>query len=98
MRNAVSVFTWIFCLVLSPISAETQEEIGNEPLAILEGLADLGDANAQFEMGINYSLGPSKALKHSISRLINDEDAFWMAHPMFWAPFVVVGEGASAVQ
>lgn len=44
------------------------------------------------------SLGPSKALKHSISRLINDEDAFWMAHPMFWAPFVVVGEGASAVQ
>ena len=26
--------------------------------------------------------------------MIEDDDEPWMSHPMYWAPFMVVGEGA----
>ena len=38
-------------------------------------------------------LGRSEALRQSILALIDDEADPHYAHPAFWAPFVVVGEG-----
>ena len=38
-------------------------------------------------------IGPAEALRRSMSGLIADEDPRYV-HPMFWAPFMVVGEGA----
>ena len=40
------------------------------------------------------SIGPAEALGRSMWKLIQDEDPMY-AHPMFWAPFMVVGEGNS---
>ncbi len=37
--------------------------------------------------------GRAEALRHSMLALMNDRDNPHFAHPMFWAPFVVVGEG-----
>ena len=42
----------------------------------------------------NPSIGRSEALRRSMFKLAaNDNHPHW-AHPAFWAPFVVVGEGA----
>ena len=42
----------------------------------------------------NPTMGRSEALRRSMFRLAaNDNHPHW-AHPAFWAPFVVVGEGA----
>jgi CHAT domain-containing protein len=42
----------------------------------------------------NPSMGRSEALRRSMFKLAaNDNHPHW-AHPAFWAPFVVVGEGA----
>ncbi len=42
----------------------------------------------------NPSMGRSEALRRSMFKLAaNDDHPHW-AHPAFWAPFVVVGEGA----
>ena len=42
----------------------------------------------------NPTLGRAEALQRSMLALIaNDEAPSYYAHPMFWAPFVVVGEG-----
>ncbi|MDE0728873.1 MAG: CHAT domain-containing protein, partial [Alphaproteobacteria bacterium] len=42
----------------------------------------------------NPSMGRSEALCRSMFKLAaNDDHPHW-AHPAFWAPFVVVGEGA----
>ena len=42
----------------------------------------------------NPNMGRSEALRHSMFKLAaNDNHPHW-AHPAFWAPFVVVGEGA----
>ena len=38
-------------------------------------------------------IGPAEALRRSMSKLIADESPMY-AHPMFWTPFMVVGEGA----
>ena len=38
-------------------------------------------------------VGRSEALRRSMLALINDTDRPYYAHPLFWAPFVVVGEG-----
>jgi CHAT domain-containing protein len=43
---------------------------------------------------IGASIGSSESLRRSMMALIRDDDDLWMSHPMFWAPFVVVGEGA----
>ncbi len=40
------------------------------------------------------AIGASEALRRSMMALIEDDDKPRMSHPMFWAPFVVVGEGA----
>ncbi len=37
--------------------------------------------------------GRAEALQRSMLALMNDSDNPHFAHPMFWAPFVVVGEG-----
>jgi CHAT domain-containing protein/Tfp pilus assembly protein PilF len=46
----------------------------------------------------NPSLGRAQALKRSMLALIADKKApSYYAHPGFWAPFVVVGEGGAAL-
>jgi CHAT domain-containing protein len=36
-------------------------------------------------------IGPAEALRRSMSELIKTD----YAHPQYWAPFVIVGEGAA---
>jgi CHAT domain-containing protein len=38
-------------------------------------------------------VGRAEALKQSMLALMNTPKQPHLAHPMFWAPFVVVGEG-----
>ena len=37
--------------------------------------------------------GRAEALRRARLNLMTDEEKPYYAHPMFWAPFVVVGEG-----
>ena len=39
------------------------------------------------------SIGKSEALRRSMISLMNDPDEPEYAHPAYWAPFIVVGEG-----
>jgi CHAT domain-containing protein/tetratricopeptide (TPR) repeat protein len=41
-------------------------------------------------------LGRAEALRRAMLAMIDDAAAPKLAHPAFWAPFIVVGEGASA--
>ena len=41
----------------------------------------------------NLGTGWAEALRQSMLALMNDKSKPYYAHPMFWAPFVVVGEG-----
>jgi CHAT domain-containing protein len=41
----------------------------------------------------NPNKGYNIALKYSILKLMNDKKNPHFAHPLFWAPFVIVGEG-----
>ncbi len=41
----------------------------------------------------NSGIGKSEALRRSMLLLMNSEAKPYYAHPMFWGPFVVVGEG-----
>jgi CHAT domain-containing protein len=43
-------------------------------------------------------VGRAEAHRRAMLALIEDEDKPHYAHPLFWAPFVVVGEGGSALQ
>ena len=40
-------------------------------------------------------IGRAEALRRSMLALLADKDHPEYAHPMFWAPFVLVGEGAA---
>ncbi len=40
----------------------------------------------------------AEALRRSMLALMNDPDNPHFAHPMFWAPFVVVGEGGVPIR
>ena len=40
-------------------------------------------------------IGRAEALQHAMLALVNDEENPHFAHPMFWAPFSVVGEGGN---
>jgi CHAT domain-containing protein len=42
----------------------------------------------------NPTMGRSEALRHSKFKLAANDSHPRSAHPDFWAPFVVVGEGA----
>jgi CHAT domain-containing protein len=63
------------------------------------------DANASvaivkklFEiLGKNPIIGRSEALRDAMLLVMNDEQNPHYAHPLFWGPFVVVGEGGSPV-
>ena len=43
----------------------------------------------------NPTSGRADALRYSMLALMNDEENPHYAHPLFWAPFVVVGEGGN---
>ncbi len=48
------------------------------------------------ELQKNATMGRSEAFRRAMLALIDDKQRPWAAHPSVWAPFVVVGEGASA--
>ena len=41
------------------------------------------------------TIGRAEALRRSMLALMATPDKPYYAHPLFWAPFVVVGEGAA---
>ena len=43
----------------------------------------------------NPGIGRSEALRRSMMALEANDDSPLFAHPMLWAPFVVVGEGGA---
>jgi len=47
------------------------------------------------EAAAHREIGRAEALRRSMMTLMNDPDHPEFAHPVFWAPFVVVGEGGS---
>ena len=47
------------------------------------------------ELKASPKIGRSEALRRSMMKLASKEDRPDYAHPVFWAPFVVVGEGAN---
>ena len=48
------------------------------------------------EMADNPEIGRAEALRRSMLAMMETEGKDHFAHPMFWAPFVVVGEGGVA--
>jgi tetratricopeptide (TPR) repeat protein len=46
-----------------------------------------------YEAANDNKIGRAEALKRSMLSLMQDNDKSYYAHPMFWAPFTVVGEG-----
>ena len=47
------------------------------------------------EMADNPAIGRAEALRRSMLAMMETEGKDHFAHPMFWAPFVVVGEGGT---
>ena len=47
------------------------------------------------ETAATPGIGRAEALRRAMLALMNDPGAPYFAHPMFWAPFVVVGEGGA---
>ena len=47
-------------------------------------------------LAINPGIGKAEAHRRAILALIADPDKAMFAHPLFWAPFVVVGDGGAA--
>ncbi len=47
------------------------------------------------EAAANPEIGRAEALRRSMLSLMDDPDRPEFAHPAFWAPFVVVGEGGT---
>jgi CHAT domain-containing protein len=45
------------------------------------------------EMAGDPEIGRAEALRRSMLAMMETEGKDHFAHPMFWAPFVVVGEG-----
>ena len=45
------------------------------------------------EMADNPDIGRAEALRRSMLAMMQTDGKDYFAHPMFWAPFVVVGEG-----
>ncbi len=48
------------------------------------------------ELERDPGLGRSETMRRSMLAMMKDNDKPYFAHPMFWALFVVVGEGASS--
>jgi CHAT domain-containing protein len=58
-------------------------------------VAAVGLTNGIFEqMTADPTLGRADALRRSILSMMSEEQPDYLAHPIFWAPFEVVGEGA----
>ncbi len=47
------------------------------------------------ESAADPDAGGAESLRRSMLAMIDDPERPYMAHPLFWAPFVIVGEGAS---
>jgi CHAT domain len=52
-------------------------------------------AGAMKRLGADRTLGRTEAMHQSMVALI-DSGKLYQAHPAFWAPFVIVGEGSAA--
>ena len=51
-------------------------------------------ANKLAKEAKDKTVGKAEALRRSMIALMNTPKDDYLAHPMFWAPFMVVGEGA----
>ena len=49
------------------------------------------------EMADNPNIGRAEALRRSMLAMMRNGEQERFAHPMFWAPFVVVGEGGRPI-
>ena len=58
-----------------------------------ESSAAMALTTRMFKEAKDKTIGRAEALKRSMMALMNTPDAPHYAHPMFWAPFSVVGEG-----
>ncbi len=47
------------------------------------------------QMADDSGIGRAEALRRSMLAMMETEGKDYFAHPMFWAPFVVVGEGGT---
>ena len=45
------------------------------------------------ELAKQPEIGRAEALRRSMLSLMETDGKDYFAHPMFWAPFIVVGEG-----
>ena len=48
------------------------------------------------EAAADLDAGGAESLRRSMLAMIDDPERSYLAHPLFWAPFVIVGEGASS--
>ncbi|MCH9020162.1 MAG: tetratricopeptide repeat protein [Proteobacteria bacterium] len=62
--------------------------VSDAAVAITTGMLD--------EMADDPDIGRAEALRRSMLAMMETEGKDYFAHPMFWAPFVVVGEGGRA--
>ncbi len=53
-------------------------------------------AKAGTEAAQHPEIGRAEALRRSMLALMDDTENPRFAHPLFWAPFVVVGEGGAS--
>jgi CHAT domain-containing protein len=47
------------------------------------------------ELALDPKIGRAEALRRSMLRYMNDTSAAQNAHPAFWGPFALIGEGAA---
>ncbi len=50
------------------------------------------------ELALDPHLGRAESLRRSMLAMIEDRSRSYFAHPLFWAPFVLVGEGGSPLK
>jgi CHAT domain-containing protein len=48
-------------------------------------------------VGADSGVGPAEALRRAMEKMAHG-NVSWKAHPAYWAPFMVVGEGAVPMQ
>ena len=90
LRFTSTLFGVVFLLALVPAYGQDFQR----------PLADQGHAASQAPPGDMYysGIGRSEALRRSMLAMMADDRKLYFAHPMFCAPFVVVGEGGANVQ
>ncbi len=66
---------------------------GEQEVKLPAGAAVKLTTGAFAELAKPAGIGRAEAMRRSMLALMADEERPFYAHPMFWAPFIVVGEG-----